>query len=36
MWTRLWMLLLCLSLYASAKAADLPTAPSEDLLKVYA
>ncbi len=36
MWTRLWMLLLCLSLYASTRAADLPTAPSEDLLKVYA
>ena len=34
--TRLWMLLLCITLYAGARAADLPTAPSEDLLKVYA
>lgn len=34
--TRLWMLLLCITLYDGARAADLPTAPSEDLLKVYA
>ena len=36
MFTRACILVLCLSLSLSVRAADLPTAPSEDLLKVYA
>ena len=34
--TRIWKLMLCLSLCTGASAVDLPTAPSEELLKVYA
>lgn len=36
MLTRACILLFCLNLFVGARAADLSTAPSEDLLKVYA
>jgi hypothetical protein len=36
MFTRICMLVLCLSFSLGARAADLAAAPSEDLLKVYA